>query len=136
LIDQSLDQRINPTSVPAKVRSIEPAASTEVSALGVEEQRVNVIGDFIDSSQLFGDACRVDTRIVIWQGKNVLKTPISSLFRCDQSAWCVFVVEQGKAHQRQIVIGYRSDREAEVKQGLSQGGTVILHPTEQIKSGI
>lgn len=136
LIDQSLDQRTAPTSVQAKVRSIEPAAFTKVSALGVEEQRVNVIGDFIDSSQLFGDAYRVDTRIVIWQGKNVLKAPISSLFRCHQSTWCVFVMEQGKARQRQIVIEHRSDREAEVKQGLSQGERVILHPTEQIKSGI
>lgn len=136
LIDAGLDQAINPTSIQAKVRSIEPAAFTKVSALGVEEQRVNVIGDFMDSSQLFGDAYRVDTRIVIWQGKNILKTPISSLFRCDQSAWCVFVVEQDKARQRQIRIGYRSDREAEVKQGLQPGETVILYPTEQIKEGI
>jgi HlyD family secretion protein len=136
LIEQRLDQSTNPTSVQARVRSIEPAAFTKVSALGVEEQRVNVIGDFVDSSQLFGDAYRVDTRTVVWQGKNVLKTPISSLFRCHQSAWCVFVVKQDKAHQRQIVIGHRNDREAEVKQGLNPGETVILYPTEQIKEGI
>jgi HlyD family secretion protein len=48
----------------------------------------------------------------------------------------VFAIEQDKAHQRQIVIGHRSDREAEVRQGLNQGETVILHPTEQIKEGI
>lgn len=136
LIDQDIDQAINSTSVQAKVRSIEPAAFTKVSALGVEEQRVNVIGDLIDSSQSLGDAYRVDTRIVVWQGRNVLKAPISSLFRCDQSDWCVFVAEQGKAHQRQIVIGHRSDREAEIKQGLQPGETVILYPTEQIKEGI
>lgn len=136
LIDQGLGQDTNPTSVPAKVRSIEPAAFTKVSALGVEEQRVNVIGDFIDASPPFGDAYRVDTRIVIWQGKNILKTSISSLFRCDQSNWCVFGVENSKAYRRQIVIGHRSDREAEVKQGLNPGETVILYPTEQIKEGI
>ena len=115
---------------------MEPSAFTKISALGVEEQRVNVIGDFVNFAQSFGDAYRVDTQIVIWNGKNILKAPISSLFRCNQSAWCVFVVDNSKAHQRQIVIGYRSDREAEVQQGLNQGETVILYPTEQIKVGI
>ncbi|MBI4785307.1 MAG: HlyD family efflux transporter periplasmic adaptor subunit [Oscillatoriophycideae cyanobacterium NC_groundwater_1537_Pr4_S-0.65um_50_18] len=136
LMDQGQDQDISSTSVQAKVRSIEPAAFTKVSALGVEEQRVNVIGDFIDSAQLLGDAYRVDTRIVIWQGENILKTPISSLFRCHQSDWCVFVVKQGKARQRQIAVGHRSDRDAEVRQGLNPEETVILYPTEQIKEGI
>ncbi|MDX2242922.1 MAG: HlyD family efflux transporter periplasmic adaptor subunit [Leptolyngbyaceae cyanobacterium bins.302] len=136
LIEQRSDQRLETTPIQATVRLVEPSAFTKVSALGVEEQRVNVIGDFVNSSQSFGDAYRVDTRIVIWSGKNIPKMPISSLFRCNQSAWCVFVVENNKAYQRQIAIGYRSDREAEVKQGLNQGETVILHPTEQIKEGI
>jgi HlyD family secretion protein len=136
LLDPGSDQGANLMPIQAKVRLVEPSAFTKVSALGVEEQRVNVIGDFVSSSQSFGDAYRVDTRIVIWDGKNILKAPISSLFRCHQSVWCVFVVENGKTHQRQIVIGHRSDREAEVTQGLTQGETVILHPTEQIKAGI
>ena len=136
LIDQPSDQRSETVPIQAKVRLVEPSAFTKISALGVEEQRVNVIGDFVDFAQSFGDAYRVDTQIVIWNGKNILKAPISSLFRCNQSAWCVFVVDNSKAHQRQIVIGYRSDREAEVQQGLSQGERVILYPTEQIKNGI
>jgi len=136
LLDQGSDQSSKPMPAQAKVRLVEPSAFTKVSALGVEEQRVNVIGDFVDSPQSFGDAYRVDTKIVIWNGKNILKTPMSSLFRCHQSAWCVFVVENDKAHQRQIVIGHRSDREAEVQQGLNQGENLILHPTEQIKEGM
>nr|RNJ68535.1 MAG: HlyD family efflux transporter periplasmic adaptor subunit [Leptolyngbya sp. IPPAS B-1204] len=136
LIAGASDPATSSELIQAKVRLVEPSAFTKISALGVEEQRVNVIGDFINPTQPFGDAYRVDTRIVIWQGKDILKTPISSLFRCQQSAWCVFVVEQGRADQRQITIGHRNDREAEVKQGLHPGETVILHPTEQIKAGI
>lgn len=119
----------------AKVRSIEPSAFTKVSALGVEEQRVNLIGDFVDSSDSFGDAYRIEVRIVVWEAKNILKAPLSSLFRCQNSAWCVFVVENGKAIRQQVEIGHRSNLEAEIQQGLKEGKIVILHPTEQIDEG-
>lgn len=135
LIDQRADQGFNPPPIQATVRLVEPAAFTKISALGVEEQRVNVIGNFAGSPRSWGDAYRVDTKIVIWSGNDVLKTPISSLFRCGQSAWCAFVVDQGKAQRRPVTIGHRNDREAEVHQGLQPGETVILHPTEQIKDG-
>jgi HlyD family secretion protein len=118
----------------AQVRSIEPSGFTKISALGVEEQRVNVIGDFIDSARSFGDAYRVDVQIITWQGKNVLKVPLSALFRCGQS-WCVFTVQDGRVGQRPLQVGHRSQLEAEVRQGLKEGETVILHPTEQIEEG-
>jgi HlyD family secretion protein len=119
----------------AKVRRIEPSAFMKVSALGVEEQRVNIIGDFVDSSASFGDAYRVEVRIVVWEGKNVLKAPLSALFRCQQSDWCAFVVENGRAIRRQVAIAHRNDLEAEIEQGLKEGELVILHPTEQIDEG-
>ena len=118
----------------AKVRYVEPSAFTEVSALGVEEQRVNVIADFVNPPQSLGDGYRVEARIVAWEG-NVLKVPISALFRCNEQAWCTFVDEDGKAQQRQIVIGQRNDLEAAVEQGLTVGEQVILHPTEQVTEG-
>lgn len=118
----------------AEVRYVEPSAFTEVSALGVEEQRVNVIGDFTDSSVPLGDGYRVEAQIVVWQDDDVLKVPVSALFRCEQS-WCAFAVEEGRVQQRQIAIGQRSDFEAVVRDGLQQGETVILHPTEQIEDG-
>lgn len=135
LIEQRLDQGFNLPPLRATVRLVEPAAFTKVSALGVEEQRVNVIGQFAESPRSWGDAYRVDTNIVIWTGKDILKTPISSLFRCGQSAWCAFVVDQGQAQRRHVTIGHRNDREAEVHQGLQPGDIVILHPTEQIQDG-
>lgn len=126
----------------AQVRQIEPAAFTKVSALGVEEQRVNIIGDFINPPQSLGDAYRSDVQIAIWQHQDVLKVPLSALFRCNatkptqgERAWCVFGIREGKAEQRSIEIGQRSTFEAEVRQGLAAGVSVVLHPNEQIKTG-
>ena len=120
----------------AKVRLVEPSAFTKVSALGVEEQRVNVIGDFVDPAANFGDAYRVDVQIVVWESNNILKVPLSSLFRCDYRKWCVFVVNNGKAERRFVEIGNRSNYEVEVRQGLGEGEAVILHPNEKIEAGI
>ncbi|PPS42273.1 efflux RND transporter periplasmic adaptor subunit [Chroococcidiopsis sp. TS-821] len=119
------------TQLKGQVRRIEPSAFTKISALGVEEQRVNVIGD-IDASQVLGDGYRVDVQIVVWEKPNVLKVPLSSLFRCEQT-WCVFVVNNGRAERRTVTLGQRSDTTAEIQQGLAADELVILHPTEQIE---
>ena len=123
----------------ATVTTIEPAAFTEVSALGVEEQRVNVIGTFTDdetqlSESALGDGYRVEARIVVWEAKDTLRVPVSALYRCD-TAWCVFRVENGRAYSKEVVIGQRSPNLAAVDSGLQAGETVILHPSEQLESG-
>ncbi|HEY9640412.1 MAG TPA: HlyD family efflux transporter periplasmic adaptor subunit [Coleofasciculaceae cyanobacterium] len=120
--------------LPGIVQRIEPAAFTKVSALGVEEQRVNVIGSFINSPMTLGDAYRVDVQIVVWSSPQVLKVPLSALFRCE-TAWCTFVVADGKARRRPVAVGHRSDTAAEIQQGLKAGENVILHPSEQINDG-
>jgi HlyD family secretion protein len=122
------------TTLNARVRSVEPSAFTKVSALGVEEQRVNVIADFTDPAVPLGDGYRVETQIITQQENNVLKVPISALFRC-QTDWCTFVVKQGRAQPQHIEIGPRNEFAAVVKTGLQAGETVILHPTEQITAG-
>lgn len=129
-------------TIEAQVRQIEPSAFTKVSALGVEEQRVNIIGDFINPPTSLGDGYRSDVQIVVWQNRDVLKVPLSALFRCNSAkptqgerAWCVFGIREGKAEQRSIEIGQRSDFEAEVRHGLTVGESAILHPNEQIKTG-
>jgi HlyD family secretion protein len=117
-----------------KVRLMEPSAFTKISALGVEEQRVNAIGDFGEAHRL-GDAYRVDVKIVVWEGKEILQVPWSALFRCHKTNWCTFIVNHGKVQQQQVSIGQRSDLAAEIRQGVKQGDVVILHPTEQLKTG-
>ena len=118
----------------AKVRYVEPSAFTKISALGVEEQRVNVIADWVDFPASVGDGYRVEARIVVWEAKEVLAIPLSALFRCEQ-AWCTFVVEEGKVERREVELGRRSNFEAVVQKGLQEGEVVILHPSEQIKPG-
>ncbi|WP_432812655.1 efflux RND transporter periplasmic adaptor subunit [Pantanalinema sp. GBBB05] len=129
-----LIERLNASPVHAKVRLVEPAAFTKVSALGVEEQRVNVIGDFVDAPAMYGDAYRVETKIVTWAGKNVLQVPLSALFRCHEN-WCVFTVKNDRAQRRSVTVNHRNDFAAEIQQGLTAGEGIILHPTEQISEG-
>jgi len=119
------------------VRLVEPAAFTKVSALGVEEQRVNVVIDFTDSPDLrpaLGDGYRVEARIVIWQADDVLRVPTSALFR-DGDAWAVFVVRDQVARTTHVQLGGRTGLAAHVIEGLSDGDTVIIHPSDQITDG-
>jgi HlyD family secretion protein len=130
-----VDRGTDAPPIRAKVRLVEPSAFTKVSALGVEEQRVNVIGDFVDTTR-FGDAYRVDVRIILWEDKNILQIPLSALFRCHRSKWCTFVVQDGQVAEQELEIGQRSDLAAEIRRGLQSGAVVVLHPTEQIKTGV
>lgn len=121
----------------ARVRLVEPAAFTKISALGVEEQRVNVIIDFAEPDarrQPLGDAYRVEARIVVWHGDSVLKVPGSALFRHEEQ-WSVFEVVDGVAHLVRVEIGHRNDVEAEILSGLKENATVILHPSDKITNG-
>ena len=117
------------------MRRVEPYAFTKVSALGIEEKRVNVVADFVDPPGPIGDGFRVTARIVIWQTDKVLKVPASALFRCEQ-AWCVFAVEGGRARRKAIEIGHRNLVEAEVIQGLEAGQTVVRYPGNQVGEGV
>lgn len=119
------------TVLHARVRLVEPSAFTKVSALGVEEQRVNVIADFTEPARTLGDAYRVEGRIVIWENENVLKIPSSALFRSGD-AWNVFVVEGGKAYRRQVDLGQRTPFDAEILSGLKENAQVIVHPSNEI----
>lgn len=118
----------------ARVRIVEPQAFTKISALGVEEQRVNIVADFLTKEMNFGDSFRVDVRIIVWQSNDVLKIPSSALFRNDEK-WNVFVIESGKAKRREVKIGHQNSVESEVLEGLSQDETVILHPPNQLADG-
>lgn len=122
----------------AKVRRIEPAGFMKVSALGVEEQRVNVIIDFADpavAGKSLGDAFRVDVRVVIWREDNVLKVPVGALFRRGE-AWASFTVEDNRARVKTVMLGQRNATEGQVTSGLSAGQTVVLHPPDTLMDGM
>lgn len=119
----------------ARVRLVEPAGFTKISALGVEEKRVNVIADFVDPPNGLGDGFRVESRIVTWEGERLLKIPLSAAFRSGD-AWSVFVVESGRARRRVVEIGHRNQTEVEILRGVSEGDEVILHPSNQMRDGV
>jgi HlyD family secretion protein len=119
----------------ARVKRVEPSAFTKVSPLGVEEQRVNVIGEFVDAPVGLGDRFEVDVSIVLWESAGVLKVPGGALFPVD-SAWGVFSVTGGRARLRNVGLGHRGARETEVLSGLGAGDTVIVHPDNRMREGV
>jgi HlyD family secretion protein len=123
--------------IEARVRRVEPSGFTKISALGVEEQRVNVVMDFVDPADAWsrlGDAYRVEVRIVVWEGERVLKVPTSALFRHGDE-WAVYVVDDGRARRTILQLGHRNDQEAEVTSGLSDAAVVIVHPSDALADG-
>jgi len=121
----------------ARVRLIEPAAFTKVSALGVEEQRVNVVLDFVDPLdriQTIGDGFRVDAHIVTQRVENALKVPVGALFR-EGDGWAVFVVERSRAAKRPVAVALRNGVEALVTRGVKADETVVVYPSDALASG-
>jgi HlyD family secretion protein len=118
----------------ARVRRIEPSGFTKISALGVEEQRVNVVLDFVDAaaaSAALGDAYRVEVRVVTWESASVVKVPTGALFR-ESGKWAVYTVENGRARRVGVELGHQTGQEAEVTAGLAEGARVIVHPDDTL----
>ena len=120
-----------------KVRRVEPFGFTKVSALGIEEQRVNIIIDFVDAPERWrrlGHGYRVEVRVVLWEGEEVLKVPLTALFR-DGARWAIFAVEEGRARQQFVEVGRSNALEAEIVGGIEEGSEVLLHPSDRIADG-
>jgi len=122
----------------ARVRRVEPAGFMKISALGVEEQRVNVVLDFVEPSPAarasLGDGYRVEVRVVIWESENVVKVPTSALFRQGEQ-WAVYVFDRGRARRTLVELGHQTAQYAEVISGLGEGARVILHPGDTLVDG-
>lgn len=126
------------TPLRAHVRVVEPSAFTKLSALGVEEQRVNVIIDMDEDRarwQTLGDGYRVEARISVWEGEDVLRVPASAVFRSEE-AWATFTVEGGDAVLRRVEIGESNGLETEVVSGLEEGDIVIAYPSDSVRDGV
>lgn len=126
-----------PKPLRGRVRLIEPYGFLKVSALGVEEQRVNVHIDFEDPRTAWsrlGDGYRVETSVIIWQEADVLKVPTSALFRHGDQ-WAVYVDDGGRARLRIVDVGERGGLEAQVTKGLQAGERVVLHPPDTLTDG-
>jgi HlyD family secretion protein len=119
------------------VRVVEPVGFTKVSALGVEEQRVNVQVDITsprDVWKAIGDRYRLEASFVLWEEKEVLQVPSGALFRTGDR-FAVYVVEKGRAKARVVEIGRRNGLAAQLLSGVAEGETVILHPGDTVAEG-
>jgi HlyD family secretion protein len=126
-----------------RVRRVEPYGFTKVSALGIEEQRVNAVVDLTDPPEQWkrlGHGYRVEARIVLWRGEDVVKLPLPALFRSRapagaDSEWAVFVEERGRARLRPVSRGQHNGLEVEIAAGLEPGQRVVLHPSDRVVDG-
>ncbi|HEU4333325.1 MAG TPA: HlyD family efflux transporter periplasmic adaptor subunit [Candidatus Eisenbacteria bacterium] len=120
--------------VRARVDRVEPSAFTKLSPLGVEEQRVNVVGNGLPENLGLGDRFELDVSIVLWEAERVLKIPATALVPAGD-AWAVYLVEKGRARLRPVAVARRGIREVQIESGLSAGDRVIVHPDERLKDG-
>jgi len=140
-----------PTTLQARVRSVEPAAFTKVSALGVEEQRVRVVIDLISAQaewQGLGDGYRVSVRIVTLSEDNALQVPVSAVFPLPAGGeavgdgstaaarHAVFVVDGGRARQVPVELVARNGSAAWIRSGLTSGQQVIVYPPATVRDGV
>lgn len=124
-------------SLAGVVRRVEPFARTKVSALGIEEQRVNVLIDLTEPRERWrrlGHGYRVQPSIVVWETSSAVQVPQSALFR-DGEQWAVFTVEQGVAKLRHVTVGQHNDTDVQVVSGLMPGERIVLHPNDRIIDG-
>ncbi len=120
-----------------RVRRVEPSAFTQKSALGVDEQRVNVVIAFVEPRERWAvlhDGYRVESRLVLWQGDDVLKVPQGAVFR-HGDGWAVYRIDHGVAHLARVEMGHRGDTEVEVLSGLAMGTAVAVHPGDRVQDG-
>lgn len=119
------------------VRRVEPAAFTKVSALGVEEQRVNVLIDIVEPAserRALGDGYQVNTKIIYWKKEDCLLVPLGALVRIDEK-WCVYRVRMNRAELVEVQLGQRSRENAEILTGLEEADEIIIYPSDEVEPG-
>jgi HlyD family secretion protein len=127
-----------PKDLDAVVKTVEPAGFTKVSALGVEEQRANIILEITspyDEWKTLGDGYRVNAEFIIWHGENILQVPTSALFKEGRN-WFTFLVKRNKVVKQAIKIGHQGGLNTEILEGIHPGDWVITHPDDTIEAGI
>jgi HlyD family secretion protein len=135
--DVSIEQWGGDKPLPGRVRLVEPAAFTKISALGVEEQRVIVVIDLETTSEeakALGDRYRVEVRVAVWHEDHVLLVPAGGLFR-EGSEWKTFLFERGKARKATVETGRTNGQWTQVLGGLKEGDKVLMHPPDSVKDG-
>ena len=122
----------------ARVRRVDPFGFTKTSALGINEQRVNVVLEMVSPRsawQALGHGYQVDVEVVLWQGEDVVNIPLTALFR-DGADWAVFVEASGRAVKRTVEVGAMNDSDAQILDGLAAGERIVVYPGAGLDDGL
>jgi len=132
-----IDNWGGPEPLEGRVRLVEPFGFLKISALGIDEQRVNVIIDFASDAgwEKLGHGYQVETRVVLWETDSSLSVPLTALFR-DGEDWALFVNEDGRARLRRVQTGQRNGIVAEIRSGLEAGEQVVAYPSDRVADGV
>jgi HlyD family secretion protein len=134
-VDASIDGWGGDTALRARVRLVEPSAFTKTSALGVDEQRVNVILDLVSPAPRLGDRFRITAHIITWQSAQSLTVPVSALMQTASDHWSAYVVRRGRLAVQPVQVGHTDGRRAEIVRGLTVGDTVVTEAGEALRVG-
>lgn len=118
----------------AVVRRVDPAGFVKLSALGIEERRVNAILDLTEVVPDLGHGFQLRVALIVWQSDAVLSLPVTALFR-DGNEWATFVIAEGRADLRHVKIGQMNGSLAEVLSGIEEGTQVVDFPGDKIQPG-
>lgn len=133
-----VDRWGGPDPLEARLRRIDPSARTDVSALGIEEQRVEAVFDIVSPPEDragLGNGYSVRLSVVMWETDDALQVPLGALFRVG-SDWALFTVKDGTATEKTVVAGARNDRTVQILSGLAEGDQIIVHPGEAVADGV
>ena len=134
-----LDEWGGPAPLAGRVRRIEPWGFTKISALGVEEQRVNVLVDIVTDRRewsALGEGYRLDAHIRVYERADTLQIPSGALFRSG-AQWMVFsVTANGRARRTMVTVGHRNESFTEILVGLKAGDRVVLYPSDAVREGV
>lgn len=126
-----------PEQLNGQVRLVEPAAFTKVSALGVEEQRVNTVIDITsppESWRALGDGFKVDVRVLVQVVENAVMVPVSALFPVGTRS-ALFIVDAGRIRQQEVEVAARNGVQAWIRTGLQPGTKVVVYPDSALRDG-
>ena len=134
------------TTLEGRVRRIEPFGFTKISALGIEEQRVNVLIELTSEKKLWkrlGHGYQMGLSVVLWEAAEVVTVPLTAAFRkslsqekSQENSWAVFVIQEGVVTIRDVTLGHRSGLTAEVISGLREDEIVVLHPSNKVMKDV
>ncbi|OSQ43795.1 efflux RND transporter periplasmic adaptor subunit [Marivita geojedonensis] len=133
-----VDRWGGPDPLEARLRRIDPSARTDVSALGIEEQRVEAVFDIVSPPEDragLGNGYSVRLSVVMWETDDALQVPLGALFRVG-SDWALFTIKDGTATEKTVEAGARNDRTVQILSGLAEGDQIIVHPGEAVADGV